>query len=473
MELIFESRTNITGLNGHFTMVQHTPEVLPEPVVGCDTFVDAAGAGTYGTVLRDGGALRMWYQCIPQDWDYERDMAGVAYAESDDGIHWKKRPLGLVEHGPQVNHLCDLGLHCPSVFIDPHSSGDYRYRATGCGYRALFMVRPDVQRPGYYTAHSADGLHWELDSPAPRWPSTGDVITSIYHPGRQCALTAVKFAPRMRGIVRRSIHLAHSRGGVYSEPVSALYPDEYDDICAGVRGHTSCDYYGMGMQAAGQGAVGFLWNYWHDLPYSETSWGRAALYGTADVSLVYQPDEGGKWFHMPGRPDFISHNAHPWMQGWISTFSAPVEVGDEHWLYFSAMPLGHGFYLNPDWKRDGRWAEYSRHVGARRIGVARWPKYRLFGIEATRDATLTINIPTSVPVELHLNYKTFPAGSVRAQVINDPEKTLENFVPLNGNQIAAKATWIQGTVIHPQSGWIQVKLELELATLYAYEVRPI
>jgi hypothetical protein len=136
----------------------------------------------------------------------------------------------------------------------------------------------------------------------------------------------------------------------------------------------------MGLQAAGQDAVGFLWNYWHDLPYAESSWGRTALYGTAFIGLVHQPDEGGKWFHMLGRPDFISHNSHPWMQGWISTFSAPVEVDNEHWLYFSGMPLGHGFYLNPDWKK------MSAGPSTRRIGVARWPKYRLFGIEATRDA---------------------------------------------------------------------------------------
>lgn len=473
MELIFESSANITGLTGHFNMVHHTPEILPEPVVRPDTFVDGAGAGSYGTVLRDSGTLRMWYQCIPQDWDYQHDIAGVAYAESDDGIHWKKRPLGKVQYGAQPNHLCDLGLHCPSVFIDPHSASSHRYRATGCGYPGLLMLRPDVQKMGYYTMHSADGLHWELDAAAPCWPGAGDVITSIYHPRQNRGITALKLTPHMRGLMRRSIHTAESREGMYSDSVSALYPDEYDDICAGVRGHASCDYYGMGMQAVGTGTVGFLWNYWHDLPYTENAGGRMALYGTSDVSLVYQPQAGGKWFHLPGRPNFIDHQAHSWMRGWINTFSTPVEVGDEHWLYFSGLPLEHGFYLNPDWKRDERWAQYYQQKGARSIGVARWPKYRLFGIEAKRDAALTIDIKASEPVELFLNYKTQPAGSMRVQVTHDSEKSLENCVPLTGDHVAAKASWKGGTVIHPHQGSIQVRIDLELATLYAYEVRAV
>lgn len=57
MELLFESRTNISGLSGHFNMATHTPEILPEPLVRPDTFVDADGS--YGTVLYDGGVLCM------------------------------------------------------------------------------------------------------------------------------------------------------------------------------------------------------------------------------------------------------------------------------------------------------------------------------------------------------------------------------------------------------------------------------
>ena len=39
------------------------------------------GPYVYGTVLRDGGKLRMWYQILSRG-------NHVGYAESDDGIHW-------------------------------------------------------------------------------------------------------------------------------------------------------------------------------------------------------------------------------------------------------------------------------------------------------------------------------------------------------------------------------------------------
>ncbi len=93
----------------------------PEPVVRPDTFADGAGVTIYGSVLHDSGKLRMWYHAIPQDWDYQTDMSSIAYAESDDGIHWTKPPLGILAHGPGPNHLTNLGLHSATVFIDPDS----------------------------------------------------------------------------------------------------------------------------------------------------------------------------------------------------------------------------------------------------------------------------------------------------------------------------------------------------------------
>jgi len=81
MELLFESRTNLSGFSGHLNFVQYQPHIHPEPVLRCDTYADGAGVSIYGSVLHDGGRLRMWYHAIPQDWDYQRDMSSIAYAE--------------------------------------------------------------------------------------------------------------------------------------------------------------------------------------------------------------------------------------------------------------------------------------------------------------------------------------------------------------------------------------------------------
>jgi len=472
MELLFESRVNLSGYSGHLSFVQHRPEIHPEPVLVGDTFADGKGLTIYGTVLRDGGRLRMWYLAMPQDWDYKRDMSSTAYAESDDGVHWTKPALGIVDHGPGPNNLVNISLHCPSVFMDPDSPPSHRYRATGCGYPGLFMGHPDITEGGYYTSHSSDGLRWTLDSPRPRWPS-GDVITSMYHPWQRRAIIAMKFTPRVGRIMRRSIHTAEFKAGDYSDAVSALYADEFDDVCAAVRGHASGDYYGMGMMAAGSGTVGFLWNFWHDLPYTGDAY--FGLYGTSDVTLVYQPEPGGRWFHVPGRPTFIDHAALPWTSGWINTASCPVEMGEEHWLYFSGTPISHGFYLDPRWQVVDRWAEWTSRYGKGGITLARWPKWRLFGFESDPDGSFAIDLgPVARPSELLLNYITKPGGSVRVELPDVQGRALADAVPLTGDSLGGKAAWKGGTAIAPSAGKrVLAKLHLDVATVYAYELRAI
>ena len=470
MELLFESRTNLSGFAGHLNFVQHTPEVHPQPVLVGDTFADGRGVTIYGSVHRDGGRLRMWYLALPENWDYAGDMSSTAYAESDDGIHWHKPALGLIEHGPGPNNLVNVSLHCPSVFIDPDSPPSHRYRATGCGYKGLFMGHPDITEQGYYTSHSADGLDWQLDSLEPRWRSA-DVITSIYHPAQRRGVIAMKYTPRVNRIMRRSIHTAEFRDGVYSDAVSALYPDEFDDVCAATRGRASCDYYGMGMLGAGSGTVGFLWNYWHDLPYTWDS--RFALYGTSDVTLVYQPEAGGRWMHVPGRPNFIDHSLHPWMSGWINTASCPIEMGDEHWLYFSGVPISHGFYLDERWQNIDRWTEWTTRYGKGGISFARWPKWRLFGFESDPEGSFTIDLGrVSEPSELILNYRTRPGGSLHVELADTAGRALEDSVELSSDEIEGRAAWRDGTVIAPSGGApVRATLHLACAAVYAYELR--
>ena len=69
-------------------------------------FIASDGYGTllYGTVLREGATLRMWYLATPRsdssrpgDAQKLKFFRQVAYAESSDGIHWEGPDLGLVE----------------------------------------------------------------------------------------------------------------------------------------------------------------------------------------------------------------------------------------------------------------------------------------------------------------------------------------------------------------------------------------
>jgi hypothetical protein len=327
-----------------------------------------------------------------------------------------------------------------------------------------------VAQRGYYTAHSADGLKWTLDAPAPRWFSS-DVIMSIYHPQQQRGIVALKYTPRYLNIPRRSIWTAELRNGEWSDEQSALVPDEFDDVCALSRGFVSGDYYGMGMMPAGSGTVGFIWQFRHTLP--RTLGRQTGVFGTMDVSLAYQCRPGDRWLHLPGRLDFMSHRAFDWSRGGIYTASGTVEVGDEQRLYFCGALQTHGWYIDEQWRLIEKWKQVLLEGGLDRIGFAYWPKDRLFGFRSDPEGMLELNLgEVQKPCELFLNYKTETGGSVRVELPDCAGYGLTDAVPLTGDQVAGVVTWGHGSQISPQSEKpLTVHLHLERAEVYAYEVR--
>lgn len=124
---------------------------------------DAMGVQFYGSIIKDGGKYRLWY--VAFDDDAENKIASArwraAYAESDDGLHWVKPNLGLVEfHGSKNNNLVDVGGQWGFVNLkvlkdesDPDPAR--RYKMTTHVYfrdkRRLGTLLPFV---------SADGLRW-------------------------------------------------------------------------------------------------------------------------------------------------------------------------------------------------------------------------------------------------------------------------------------------------------------------------
>lgn len=108
-------------------------------------------------VIKDGDRYRMWYRA-----NFNKPPFYTAYAESDDGIHWTKPALGLVEfQGSKENNIVWAGDHGKSggaptvwcVFKDenPKTPAEERYKATalaaGLGLQGLV---------------SPDGIHWKL-----------------------------------------------------------------------------------------------------------------------------------------------------------------------------------------------------------------------------------------------------------------------------------------------------------------------
>lgn len=111
----------------------------------------------YHTVFQDGDLFRMYYR------GSDSGRAGgevVCYAESDDGIHWRKPELGLFEFdGSKENNIVwtGIGSHdfAPCKDANPDCSPEAPYKAIGRG------------KGGLYAFRSPDGILWSLMSQQP------------------------------------------------------------------------------------------------------------------------------------------------------------------------------------------------------------------------------------------------------------------------------------------------------------------
>ena len=130
---------------------------------------DEFGVQFYGSVVRDQGRFRMWY--IAVDRELERDGGCVrclrpAYAESEDGVHWIKPELGLVEyHGSRDNNLvlmepAPLGVICLKVLAEPDDPDPARrYKMSAHTWWTEGKARG---RATLAPLFSPDGLRWRL-----------------------------------------------------------------------------------------------------------------------------------------------------------------------------------------------------------------------------------------------------------------------------------------------------------------------
>lgn len=481
MNIMFETQLAITSVEGRLVFRQARVHLEKEPLILPDLVFDGKRMAVK-TVLKDGGRYQMWYHAYPQlSTPITKRGYVSAYAESDDGRAWHRPALGLVKNGPKNNNYCDLNID--SIFIDPDAPADRRYQATSYAPCPCGDDDPRGVASGFFTAHSPDGFHWELDSRTPRWYS-GDVITCAYHSGQRRGLAAIKYVRPVNGIHRRAVWTADYRKGIWGDPVCALVPDALDDLLAQTRGYNSTDFYSMALFPAGSAFVGFVLNFRHQLPLSSTPPQYYGIYGRSDISLAYQQQPGDRWLQLAGRPSLITDDLPPWAAGWIGPCSSPVVVGDEHWFFISGHSFSHALQLAPDWKVDPKWA---RMVEAQpyysMTGIVRWPQWRLIGCCADPEGAVDIELgKITAPSQLILNFAAMPGGNLRVQLYSREgrgDKTPiegraepDDIIPLEGDHLRQVVAWKNGAVIPPLAGrQLVARISMENAALYAWDLQ--
>jgi len=120
---------------------------------------DGTRCKVYGTVLYDpqDKFFKMWYSGGTDTPDAVRRHDGsprhVGYAYSEDGVHWQRPSLGLIEFsGSRDNNLIHLNAQAPSVFLQTHETDPKR--------RFLMLTEAGLDTARNKVLYSPDGLHW-------------------------------------------------------------------------------------------------------------------------------------------------------------------------------------------------------------------------------------------------------------------------------------------------------------------------
>jgi len=440
-----------------------------------DASWEGSGSG-YHSVFRDGDLYRMYYKAWHLDVADGRLQAGrhplyCCYAESADGIRWKKPMLELIEHeGSKQNnivltsgnlHGANIDAGHPAVFKDdnPDAPEPSRYKA---------IVRSRSPK-GLYALGSPDGFHFRPLSKKP-------VITDGAFDSQNLAFwdpTLGAYRAYWRFFTRgvRAIRTATSADFIHWEPHHDL---QYDDSPAEHLYTNQIKPY----HRAPHLLIGFPTRYvdrgWSPsmkaLPEPEHRRQRASAnqrYGTAITEGLLMASRDGVHFERfneaflpPGieRPGSWNYG-HQYL-AWhvVETASdlpgAPPELslyaGESYWT-------GPGSMLRRYTLRLDGFVSVTAPMGG--------------GELVTRPLKFTGS-------ELRLNFATSAAGTVRVELQDPagkpiPGHALDDCHEIFGNRVDRPVAWKNPTALTKLAGQpIRLRFQLKDADLYAFRFQP-
>lgn len=385
----------------------------------------------YYTIFRDGKKFRMYYRGSHYNTKTKKAAHSevVCYAESTDGIHWKKPNLGLFAFdGSKANNIVwdGIGTHCFAAFKDtnPNCPADAKYKAISRG-------RPRGKK-GLYTFASPDGIHWKQTS-------TGPVITvgafdsqnlAFWDPVRKLY---VAYYRNFRNRVRDIMTCTSKDFKTWTKPV-------YLKISGAPREHL----YTNAVQA------------YERAPHLKIGFPTRYLPKGSQVAPTFMISRDGLHFRRYKEP-VVPNSAPKDREGNRSNYMTwgLVELPGKPHNY--SIYATEAYYTGPD----------SR--------VRRF-EYRKDGFVALAAGSKT-GEATTVPLtfqgkSLVLNLRTARSGSVKVELLDGKGKPIDGFTlsdckPLKGDTLTGKFAWKGGDLSKLQGKTVQVRFVLKNARLYS------
>ncbi len=388
----------------------------------------------YGTVLpaEDGDTLRMWYMRWPDR---------ILYAESEDGVSWRRPDLGGTNALP-------IRLHSPSVIHDP-ADPERRYKMLGVSRS------PEIR--GYCTAHSSDGLSWQLYPANPVLPG-GDTCCLARDPATGDYLAFHKRYGIHRGRRRRLVHLSTSPDmQSWSEPELVMAPDEIDDARTQAEGGLFSQFYNMSVFPYHGLWLGFVTHFRHTGPPVEKGPEQSRDDGPIDVQLVHSRD-GRSWSRCQDRPPVIPNGPHDYDGGCIlGVANGPILAEDEVRLYYTGITTTHGGYMPK-----------------KRITIARaaWRQDGWVSLDAGEKPGTVETTPMAGTGQRLIVNADAAGGKLRAEVVDPsgapvPGYGLSECRPLTGDGVRQTVRWRTRSTL-PSCGALRIRFRFSKASLYSF-----
>jgi len=427
----------------------HPAAKLAQPVLKGE---NGTSARIYGTVLRDpdSGLFRMWY--------------GRSYATSRDGLIWDK---------PSFDFYPVRGQ--PTNIVLPKGGGGVLFDAAepdpAKRYKAL-LAEP-IQVGGLSAYYSADGVHWNRYG-GDRVTNDGSEIAMVMRDPTTCEYIGYirpyppKHFPqdntqKRLGAVITSTDFVH-----WSKMNVVLEPDAIDD--AWVSKHDQrTEFYSMNGFAYGGGYLGIVPVFRIEQIVEKKSPTQSRYDGPMEGQLITSRD-GRTWSRMENRSPVLpggSHTKTEFDRSIMDVASAPLVVGDELWLYYTAINATHGAPAPPK--------EIT-------IGLAKWRLDGFVSLDAggelgTVETTLREPLASEVHLEINATVtprpgRREPGGSVTVEVLDPEGRVLPGYhrddcMALRGDAVHHPVEWKDQRTL-PSGIPFRLRFVFQQASLFSY-----
>lgn len=443
------------------------------------------------TVFEDEGLVRMYYRGKLYAHDLAvRDKAPqiICYAESTDGIDWKKPSLGLVEFaGSKDNNIVwnGPGSNNFSPFLDtnPDCEPDAKYKSIGTSRKE------GGGQTGIYVFKSPDGISWSLMNPDPVitkgmfdshnvafWDGEAGFYREYHRDSRNDADTAMKNAATLledAGSRGRDIRQGTSNDFInWTDPeylryspgrVSELYTN---NILPYYRApHILLGFPSRYLDRGWTESTTHLPQLDHRKLRAETA--KSPRAGTAVSDGMFMSSRNGRDFNM-----------------WPESFIRPGLRVKDGWFYGDNYQ--NTGLVETDSKIEGAGRELSIYLteGYHQVdSIERLRRYTIridgfVSVQARLDGGELLTKPiTFEGSELVLNFSTSVPGSIQVEVQDEVGHAIEGFTmddchEIWGDDLARTVKWGETTDVSALAGRpVRLRFLLKDADLYSMQFK--